>query len=107
VNSSFASSPWSAPVSWIAWPSSASLSPATTAARPRSTGTVRQCRAEDYWNLREIFESEEIDIDELDDVLAAPCDTGSPVALSEPGGLPVDDRGEPRRNLRFGIMTED
>src|SRR5215213_5219438 len=28
-------------------------------------------RAEDYWNLREIFETGEIDIDELDDVLAA------------------------------------
>jgi hypothetical protein len=28
-------------------------------------------RAEDYWNLREIFEAGEIDIDELDDVLAA------------------------------------
>ena len=28
-------------------------------------------RAEDYWNLREIFEGGEIDIDELDDVLAA------------------------------------
>jgi hypothetical protein len=28
-------------------------------------------RAEDYWSLREIFEAGEIDIDELDDVLAA------------------------------------
>jgi hypothetical protein len=28
-------------------------------------------RAEDYWNLRELFENGEIDIDELDDVLAA------------------------------------
>ena len=28
-------------------------------------------RAEDYWNLREIFEIGEIDIDELDDKLAA------------------------------------
>ena len=28
-------------------------------------------RAEDYWSLRELFEAEEIDIDELDDVLAA------------------------------------
>jgi hypothetical protein len=28
-------------------------------------------RAEDYWNLRELFETGEIDIDELDDVLAA------------------------------------
>jgi hypothetical protein len=28
-------------------------------------------RAEDFWNLREIFEMGEIDIDELDDVLAA------------------------------------
>jgi hypothetical protein len=28
-------------------------------------------RAEDYWNLREIFEVGEVDIDELDDVLAA------------------------------------
>jgi len=28
-------------------------------------------RAEDYWNLREIFENGEIDIDELDDKLAA------------------------------------
>jgi hypothetical protein len=28
-------------------------------------------RAEDYWNLREIFEAGEVDIDELDDVLAA------------------------------------
>jgi hypothetical protein len=28
-------------------------------------------RAEDYWNLREMFEAGEVDIDELDDVLAA------------------------------------
>jgi hypothetical protein len=28
-------------------------------------------RAKDYWTLREIFENGEIDIDELDDVLAA------------------------------------
>ena len=28
-------------------------------------------RAEDYWNIRELFENGEIDIDELDDVLAA------------------------------------
>jgi hypothetical protein len=28
-------------------------------------------RAEDYWNLRELFENGEIDLDELDDVLAA------------------------------------
>jgi hypothetical protein len=28
-------------------------------------------RAEDYWNLREIFEAGDVDIDELDDVLAA------------------------------------
>jgi phage terminase large subunit len=28
-------------------------------------------RVEDYWNLRELFENGEIDIDELDDVLAA------------------------------------
>jgi hypothetical protein len=28
-------------------------------------------RAEDFWNLREIFETGEVDIDELDDVLAA------------------------------------
>jgi phage terminase large subunit len=28
-------------------------------------------RAEDYWNLRELFENGEIDIDELDDKLAA------------------------------------
>jgi hypothetical protein len=28
-------------------------------------------RAEDYWNLRELFENSEIDIDELDDELAA------------------------------------
>ena len=39
-------------------------------------GAVRQgafvnARAEDYWNLRELFENGEIDIDELDDVLAA------------------------------------
>ena len=28
-------------------------------------------RAEDYWNLREIFAGGEVDVDELDDVLAA------------------------------------
>jgi hypothetical protein len=28
-------------------------------------------RAEDHWNLRELFEAGEVDIDELDDVLAA------------------------------------
>jgi hypothetical protein len=28
-------------------------------------------RAEDYWHLRELFEADEIDIDQLDDVLAA------------------------------------
>jgi hypothetical protein len=36
----------------------------TTAAKHRTTTS-------DYWNLREIFENGEIDIDELDDKLAA------------------------------------
>jgi hypothetical protein len=35
-------------------------------------------RAEDYWNLRELFENGEIDLDELDDVLAAQLGSLSP-----------------------------
>jgi hypothetical protein len=46
------------------WSSSAFRSRRTTAAKHRTTKS-------DYWNLREIFENGEIDIDELDDKLAA------------------------------------
>jgi len=39
--------------------------------RPTTKERFVNARAEDYWNLRELFENGEIDIDELDDKLAA------------------------------------
>ena len=40
-------------------------------AAPIDKGRFVNCRAEDYWTLREIFEAGEVDIDPDDDLLAA------------------------------------
>ena len=66
------SSTWSVSVrvSTIASPSWACRWPPTTAAKRPTKERFVNARAEDYWNLREIFEGGEVDIDELDDVLA-------------------------------------
>ena len=45
--------------------------PTTAGNGPYDKERFVNARAEDYWNLREIFAGGEVDVDELDDVLAA------------------------------------
>ena len=53
-------------------------------------------RAEDYWNLRELFENGEIDIDELDDVLAAQLGSLK-WTLDSRGRIKIESKDDMRR----------
>jgi hypothetical protein len=53
-------------------------------------------RAEDYWNLRELFENGEIDIDELDDVLAAQLGSLK-WAIDPRGRIKIESKDEMRK----------
>jgi hypothetical protein len=53
-------------------------------------------RAEDYWNLRELFENGEVDIDELDDKLAAQLGSIK-WTVDSPGRIKIESKDDMRK----------